>query len=282
MGKKNDLDQAVGRAILYIAENVEQQPSLLEVARHAGLSQHHFQRLFQRRVGVSPKRFLQFLTVEHAKQLLERSESVLETTYAVGLSGPGRLHDHFISLEAVTPGEYKSRGEGIEIRYGRCDSPFGQAFLATTSRGICRLAFPGEEVDAIDGEVEDLDRQWANASLRADPELAARLGRRIFTRPSNKTDRTQPLALLVRGTNFQVKVWRALLEIPPGMLQSYEQVGRAVGCERGARAVGQAVGSNPVSYLIPCHRVVRKAGALGGYGWGLARKRAMIAWESAS
>lgn len=263
--------QRIEKAIRFIEERSSDQPSLDEVAAEVGLSQFHFQRLFRRWAGISPKRFLQFVTVEHAKKLLESSNSVMETAFEVGLSGPARLHDHFVALEAVTPGEYKSGGEGIDIRYGVHESPFGSMFVAATERGICGLRFvDGESSEAV----KWLSEVWPGAELNEDRRGTADVASRIFE-PNG-----EPLALFVRGTNFQVSVWKALLEIPPGSLVAYEQLARAVGKPRASRAVGTALGANRIAYLIPCHRVIRSSGAMGGYAWGTARKRAMIGWES--
>ena len=268
----------VSRVIRYLVDHVDDQPGLADLAAHVGQSPAHLQRTFQRRVGVSPKRFLQYLTVDHAKALLDRAQDVLQTTFEVGLSGPGRLHDHFVSLEAVSPGEWKARGAGLQIRHGVADSPFGRVFLASTERGVCGLAFPRSAAERAQVEQEHL-RRWTGARLVPDDGHARNLARQVFP------DRVTPgssLSVLVRGTNFQVKVWRALLEIPAGSLCSYGQVTARVGATPGAaRAVGQAVGANPVAWLIPCHRVIRASGGLGGYRWGLGRKRALIAWETA-
>ncbi len=266
--------ERVARAVRYIAGSAADQPGLAEVAAHLEMSPYHLQRLFRRWAGVSPKRFLQCLTVEHAKALLADSVSVLDAALEVGLSGPARLHDHFVALEAVTPGEYKSAGDGLTIRWGVAETPFGAAFLARTDRGICRLAFPA--AGELAGERELLAARWPEASLVEDGVAARRCARRVFAARTP----AEPLHLAVRGTNFQVAVWRALLAIPPGCLVTYGELARALERPRSARAVGAAVGANPIAYLIPCHRVVRQAGALGGYRWGTTRKRALIAWES--
>lgn len=264
--------ERIERAIRYLESHASEQPGLDEVAAAAGLSPFHFQRLFRRWAGVSPKRFLQLLTVEHAKHLLAGSASVLDAAFEAGLSGPGRLHDHFVTLEAVSPGEYKHGGAGLEIRHGVHPSPFGLALVGETDRGVCALAFVdrGGEPAALDW----LRSSWPEARLAADPAATRATVRRIF-------ERRGPTPLLVSGTNFQVQVWRALLAIPPGRVCSYGRLARAVGRPGAARAVGAAVGANRISYLIPCHRVIRAVGALGGYRWGTRRKRAMLAWESA-
>ena len=272
---KSDYER-IAAAIQFIERNVLNQPDLAKIAAELGISPFHFQRLFQRWAGVSPKRFLQFLTVEYAKQLLEQSKSVLDTSYELGLSGPARLHDHFVSLEAVTPGEYKKQGAGLRIRYGVHSSPFGSMFLAVTERGVCWLSFPLD--GSVQVELVSLQRFWQGAEFSADEEGTGSVAKRIFTHREN---RDGPLTLLVKGTNFQINVWKALLRIPAGFLCSYDQVGHALGKPSASRAVGKALAVNPVGYLIPCHRVVRKLGTLGSYRWGNIRKRALIAWEAA-
>lgn len=269
----------VARAIGFLTERVHDQPELADVAKAVGLSAGRTQRLFKRWAGVSPKRFLEFLTVEHAKQLLDRSVSVLETSYETGLSGPGRLHDHFVKLEAVTPGEYKSGGGGLELVWGVHDSPFGPVFLAASERGISRLAFLGEKESAerVRSELESLARSWPGADLGREDASTGELVRRVFDPETN------PGEILVRvsGTNFQLAVWKALLSIPSGAVSTYQAVAEAAGNARALRAVGSAVGANPVAYLIPCHRVIRKSGAMGEYRWGSATKHALLAWEAA-
>lgn len=271
----SDYDR-IAQAIHFIEANYRRQPTLDEVAKSVYLSEFHFQRLFRRWVGISPKRFLQFLTIEHAKRRLDECRSVLDATYDAGLSSPGRLHDLFVALEAVTPGEYKRRGEGLRISYGFHDTPFGRALLATTERGLVALTFvdQGAEGDAID----ELRGRWSRADLDEDPRDTADLARRIFD-PTERDDR--PIPLLVQGTNHQVRVWEALLRVPPGALVSYEQLAAAAGKPGAVRAVAGAVAANPVAYVIPCHRVIRKLGAFGGYRWGMDRKKAIVAWEAA-
>ncbi len=264
--------ERVERAILYLDRHRSEQPALEEVAAEAGLSPFHFQRLFRRWAGTTPKRFLQALTVDHAKRLLRQSTSVLDATFEVGLSGPSRLHDHFVSLEAVTPGEFKSRGAGLRILHGVHPSPFGPMLLAATERGICSLSFVGGR--DVAAEVEALVRDWRGASLTEDGKATRALAERIFEGGGR-------LPLLVRGTNFQVQVWRALLSVPAGSLVTYGELARAVGRPRAPRAAAGAVAANRIAYVIPCHRVIRSLGEPGGYRWGPTRKRAMIARESA-
>jgi len=269
--------QRIEQALLFLQSNFHQQPTLGEVAARVGLSEYHFQRLFQRWVGISPKRFLQFLTKEYACHLLEKSITVLEAAYAAGLSGPGRLHDLLVSSEAVTPGEVRRRGEGLEIRYGMQPSPFGECLAAFTGRGICFLAFGGgEDQPALLGE---LQRRWPQAQLVEDAVGAADYVAKIF--PLAAPPRPIRLALHLQGTNFQLKVWEALMRIPPGKLVTYEDLAVHLGQPQAARAVSRAVAENPIAVLIPCHRVIRKLGVIGGYRWGPARKQALIGWEMA-
>ena len=274
-------------ALAYLSQHAGAQPALADVAEHVGLSEHHLQRVFTRWAGISPKRFLQFQTVESAKSLLRDSRSVLDTTYSTGLSSGGRLHDLFITLEAMTPGEFKSGGSGLTIATGFHDSPFGECLIAVTERGVCGLSF------VLDGEralaLAELRHRWPGATLVDDSRGTKLVAQQIFgawegmrwdpeTRATPVTP--TPLSVLVRGTNFQVRVWEALLRIPPGAVASYEDVASAVGRVGATRAVGSAIARNPVAYLIPCHRVIRKTGAFGNYHWGAARKVALLMRES--
>lgn len=274
----------IAAALAYVDEHFQDQPSLGDIAAHAGLSEFHFQRLFTRWVGISPKKFLQQLTLECAKQSLESSASVLDAAYDAGLSGPGRLHDLFITCEAVTPGEYKAKGQGMTIRYGFHPSPFGECLLLVTERGICGLAFTDPQRETRQEALEYLSRGWSNATLVEDAEATRPYVERIFAigGGSARTDGA-PLRVLLRGSDFQVKVWKALLTIPPGRLTTYEDIARRLGYTSNAsRAIGRANGSNLISWLVPCHRVIRKTGAIGGYRWGRERKLAMIGWEAAA
>ncbi|MBI2948959.1 MAG: methylated-DNA--[protein]-cysteine S-methyltransferase, partial [Verrucomicrobia bacterium] len=254
-----------------------EQPELADVARQVHLSEFHFQRLFSRWAGISPKRFLQFLTLHHAKKLLADSKPLLEASFDSGLSGPSRLHDLFVTIEGVTPGEFKGRGAGLEIRYGIHPTCFGDCLLATTPRGVCWLSFVTD--GAEERALTELRDHWAGATLSADPSASERVADRIFSRRPNPT-RTS-LNLLVAGTNWQIKVWEALLRIPPGAVTTYRQIAARLGRDTAARAVGNAVARNPIAYLIPCHRVIRQSGVIGDYRWGTDRKRAMLGWESA-
>ncbi|MDX1606565.1 MAG: methylated-DNA--[protein]-cysteine S-methyltransferase [Candidatus Competibacterales bacterium] len=265
----------IARAIRFLEQHRARQPTLAELAAALDLSPFHCQRLFRRWAGVSPKRFLQCLTVAHAKRLLHASRSVLDASLDSGLSGPGRLHDHFVALEAVTPGEYRSGGRGLTIAYGHHEGPFGQVLVAVTERGVCGLSFCDEDSSVA---LAELRRQWPAAELVHAPETTAATAARLFEQ-AGPDDR--PLSLLVRGSNFQVSVWRALLRIPPGTVRTYGDLADAVGRPGAARAVGQAVGANPVAWLIPCHRVIRASGAVDGYRWGTVRKKAMLARETA-
>ena len=245
------------------------------MARAADLSPHHFQRLFRRWAGISPKRFGQFLTLEYAKAQLESSASILDAAYDAGFSGPARLHDLFVTYEAMSPGAFKRRGDGVDIAWGVHPSPFGPCFVGMTERGICALGFGEGDAAAVRAEFA---RRWPAARFHEDRGGTAPVAGRIFgTHPADGT----PLRLAVAGTNFQLKVWEALLRIAPGRITSYQALAQALGRASAARAVGGAVAANPISYLIPCHRVIRRSGRFSHYEWGAARKRAMLAWEAA-
>jgi AraC family transcriptional regulator, regulatory protein of adaptative response / methylated-DNA-[protein]-cysteine methyltransferase len=280
----------VEAALNYLATHGDRQPTLADVAAHVGLSEHHLQRMFTRWAGISPKRFLQFQTVETAKTLLRDSRSVLDTTYSAGLSSGGRLHDLFITLEAMTPGEFKAGASGLVIRTGFHDSPFGECLIAITDRGVCGLSFVvNGDRDAARAEIE---ARWPGAMLIDDAEATGPVVDQVFAGwrrgtelPATETvDRSgvtpTPLSLLVRGTNFQVRVWEALLRIPPGAVATYEDIAAAIGHDGATRAVGTAIARNPVAYLIPCHRVIRKTGTFGSYHWGAERKVAMLLREN--
>ena len=265
------------RAIAYVREYHLNQPELADIARHVHLSEFHFQRLFSRWAGISPKRFLQFLTVEHAKQQLAASKALLDASLDSGLSGPGRLHDLFVTLEAVTPGEFKRHGAGVNISYGFHPTPFGECLLGVTPRGVCWLSFLYDQTRRA--ALAALREKWRGAILRQAPHEIAPVIEKIFI--SRSITRRPALNLLVLGTNWQIKVWSALLRIPPGAVVTYQGIARWLGAGSAARAVGNAVAGNVVAYLIPCHRVIRQTGLIGGYRWGVERKRAMLAWETA-
>jgi AraC family transcriptional regulator of adaptative response/methylated-DNA-[protein]-cysteine methyltransferase len=266
----------ISRAIEFIADHFREQPSLARIAAAAGVSEYHFARSFRRWAGISPKQLVQRLSVESAKQALDVDASVLQAALDAGLSGPGRLHDLFVSLEAVTPGEFKSRGRGIAIRHGSADTPFGPARIAVTDRGVAFLGF-ADDAGRVPGWKEFCSA-WPAAQWREDDESARAIADLIWGVAPAQGRR---LRLWVHGTNFQVQVWRALLERAAHATLSYADIAGGIGRPQAARAVGAAVGSNPVAWLIPCHHVLRANRALGGYRWGLDRKRAMLAWELA-
>lgn len=275
--EQSSLDyQRIEHAIRFLEENYERQPSLSEAAASVHLSEYHFQRLFQRWVGVSPKRFLQHLTKERAKQLLRGSKSLLDASYQSGLSGPGRLHDLFITWEAATPGQYKKRGEGMDINYGFHPTPFGQCLIAATDRGVCDLRFV--EDNDPQKSLQHLKACWPQANFQAVPGRTSTITQKVFSAfyQDNLTGR---LPVHVYGTNFQLKVWEALLRIPPGSVITYQDIAVQIGLPEGSRAVGNAVGHNPLPVLIPCHRVIRKDGNFGGYRFGSPRKKAILGWE---
>jgi AraC family transcriptional regulator of adaptative response/methylated-DNA-[protein]-cysteine methyltransferase len=260
------------RAIEFIESEFARQPRLAEIARHVGLSDFHFNRLFRRWTGLTPKQYLAEVTSRAASDALRDEPSVMDAAHAVGLSGGGRLHDLTVTLNAMTPGEIRAQGEGVTIRHGIADTPFGSAFLAETPRGLCRLAFiePGAERQ----ELRQLREQFAKANLVHDDARAQELVRIIWGQGR------ESLPLAVCGTNFQVQVWRALLELAPGATVTYSALARQLGKPEGARAVGNAVGANPIAWVIPCHRVLRAGGRLGGYRWGTARKQMIRRWEN--
>jgi AraC family transcriptional regulator of adaptative response/methylated-DNA-[protein]-cysteine methyltransferase len=263
----------IEKAILFLEKNFRSQPDLREIARSVNLSEYHFQRLFKRWAGISPKRFLQLLTAEYAKRVMHSGGSLLDVTDKTGLSSAGRLHDLFVNMEAVTPGEFRKRGEDVKIFYGVHPTPFGECFIAVTERGICNFAFLGPAGRKT--IVQTLMKQWRQADISEDPSRTRPYVERIF----NSRQLKSPLPLKLVGTNFQIKVWQALLKIPRGAIVSYGDIAGAIGKPAAVRAVANAVAHNPIAFLIPCHRVIRKTGALGGYRWGSARKKAMLAWE---
>lgn len=260
--------ERMAKAIAYLEEHQGENPSLAEVSQAVGLSSTHFQRVFQRWAGLSPKRYLQVLALQRAKLQL-RHRPLLEAAMETGLSSPGRLHDLFVTLDAVTPGEFKTMGRDLQIRYGMGQTPFGSCLVAFCERGITNMHFSdftNEEAQAT------LREDWPEADLISKPREAKKVLADMF-------DGGSEVRVFARGTNFQTQVWRALLRIPCGQITSYEDVAKAIGRPSAVRAVASAVGRNPIAFLIPCHRVLRKSGALGGYRWGLERKKAMLAWE---
>ena len=270
---------AIGAAIDYLVENYQDQPSLDDLAAAVGLSPFHFQRTFRHWAGISPKRFGQFLTVSHAKRLLDERSSLLDAAYEVGLSGPSRLHDLFVACEAMTPGEYKDGGRDLAIRWGVHDSPFGRLVIGETDKGVCWLSFVvGNDEEAF---ADELYLNWPGAELVRDDAGTAPSAEKAVIAALRETPPGEPLRLVLRGTNFQVKVWEALLRIPPGTLVSYQDVARAIGRPDALRAVGRAIGHNPISLIIPCHRVIQKSGVIHNYRWGTARKRLILGYEAA-
>lgn len=262
----------VTRTLAYLASHADARPSLEELARAAGLSAFHFQRLFRRWAGVSPARLLQYRTARRATAALRGGDTVLDAAYAAGLSGPGRLHDLLVAVDAVTPGNVRSAGAGLTIRHGHHATPFGGATVALTDRGICALGFDDDERGAT---LARLEHDWPAARLVRDQAATAAVVRRIF----GQARAGRPLTLHLRGTNFQLKVWEALLAIPDATTTTYGTLAGTIGHPSASRAVGSAVGDNPVAFLVPCHRVLRATGGLGGYRWGIERKRAMLTWE---
>ena len=268
----------VARALEYLDANQRAQPSAVQLARFLDVSEGFLQRTFRDWVGLTPKQYLQTLTVDSAKACLEASQSVMDSAYSSGLSGPGRLHDHFVTVEAMTPGEYRSLGEQLHISYGYAASPFGRSFVAFTERGICQLGFAGEPFGE-DG-LARLQANWPLAKLHHDDEAVSALMAPIWS--AWNTAQATKIRLLVKGSNFQIQVWRALLAIPQGSVVDYANVAQHIERPTAVRAVASAIGANPVACLIPCHRVIRKDGSLGGYRWGLPRKQMLLAREFSS
>jgi AraC family transcriptional regulator of adaptative response/methylated-DNA-[protein]-cysteine methyltransferase len=274
----NDYER-VATVIRFLDRHHTDQPDLNELAAAAGLSPFHFHRLFSAWAGITPKDFLQCLTLEHVKQFLRDGDNVFDAALNAGLSGPGRLHDLCVTLEAASPGEMKNGGAGMRIDYGFAETAFGEALIAETGRGICHLSFVQEQGrDAVRDLLAD---QWPHARLDRTDQRATELSNKIFVRPP-QNERRANLRAFVRGTPFQLRVWRALLNVPSGSLTTYGRLAEAIGQSQAARAVGSAVGANPISFVIPCHRVIRETGALGNYGGGRIRKRAILGWELAS
>jgi AraC family transcriptional regulator of adaptative response/methylated-DNA-[protein]-cysteine methyltransferase len=269
--------ERIEKALSYIEKNFLAQPSLAEIAESVHLSDYHFDRLFKRWAGTSPQRFLHFLTKEYAKKLLAQSKDVLVVTYAAGLSSPGRLHDLFVTYEAMTPGEVKNNGKGLGITYGFHPSPFGECMIAVTDRGICGLTFCSTSSHAH--ALNELKSKWREASITEDEDITRIYADEIFDPPQD--GKKTPLHLILRGTNFQIKVWEALLRIPAGNVVTYHDVARTLGEPGASRAVGTAIANNSIGYLIPCHRVIQKIGAFGEYRWGAQRKKAILGWEAA-
>ncbi len=273
---QNQTYQIIGETLAWLAENYQDQPSLDDVAARAGMSPHHFQRVFSAHVGVSPKKFLAKLAIDRAKESLAREDSVLDASFDAGLSGPGRLHDLFVTHEAMTPGQWKTEAAGMALQYGWHQSPFGDCLIIAADRGVCALGFAGFNHDTIQREATfaDLAGPFGEAHIELDQQATAPHAAAAFGRA------TENLHLVLKGTPFQLKIWEALLRIPPGAVTSYSGLAAHLGQPSAARAVASAVARNPVSWLIPCHRVLRAGGAISGYRWGPNRKRLMLAWEA--
>lgn len=268
-----DTYDRISDAITFIRQHHLEQPSLSTIAKHVNLSDYHFQRLFTQWAGISPKRFLQYLTLDYAKSRINQSQNLLALTAESGLSSPGRLHDLFVTLEAMSPGEYRAGGAGLNIRYGIHETPFGYCLIALTPRGICNIHF----LQSADKKtpLQQLQTDWHQAKITRDQAATDKVCHQIFS-----ASPSSPFTLHLKGTNFQIQVWQALLRIPFGELTTYQALATAIGKPTAARAIGNAVGRNPVAYLIPCHRVIRGSGEMGGYRWGCDRKAAMLGWEA--
>ncbi len=267
----------IEKAINFIENNFQSQPSLDEIADSVHLSKYHFNRLFKRWTGIGPVQFLQFVTLDHTKKKLARSKSLLDTSLESGLSGPSRLHDLFVTFDAMTPGDFKKQGTGLNIDYSFCTSPFGECLMAITKRGICHFGFvqKNNRSDALN----QLFETWPGAMFSENSKLIVPFLNQIFN--LNKTKDSRSFNLLIKGTNFQINVWKALLQIPSGNIVSYQDIAEYIGRPKAFRAVASAIAINPVAYLIPCHRVISKSGKIHQYRWGSSRKKAIVGWESA-
>lgn len=266
--------ERIEKAIGYISENFRQQPDLDEVARQVHLSPFHFQRLFKEWAGVTPKKFLQYISLEHAKQLLKQKQTLADASFDAGLSGTSRLHDLFITIEGMTPGEYKNEGEHLRIQYSFAETPFGDVLIASTTKGICHISFANDQAK----ELKLLEGLFSKATFVQKTDILQQNALQLFQK--DWSDLSQ-IKLHLKGTPFQVKVWEALLKIPLGSISTYAGIARDIESPGASRAVGSAIGSNPIAFLIPCHRVIRSTGVIGDYHWGSHRKTAMIGWEAA-
>lgn len=267
--------ERIEKAIHFINSQFRQQPTLDEMAAAVNLSPFHFQRMFSEWAGVSPKKFMQYISLEHAKELLNDQLSVSDTAHETGLSGPSRLHDLFVTIEGMTPGEFKNGGAALTINYSFAESPFGKIIVASTPKGVCYMAFEQDEGRAL----VDLVARFPNADYHQRTDALQQQALLIFQKDWQQLDQ---IKLHLAGTPFQLKVWESLLKIPMGALSTYGDIARRIGSPQSARAVGTAIGSNPVGFLIPCHRVIQRSGKVGGYMWGPSRKSAMIGWEAAA
>jgi len=270
--------QRIAKAIQFIEDNFKSQPTLDKIAESVHLSKYHFDRLFKRWAGISPIQFLQYMTLEYTKQRLIESKSLLETSLDAGLSGSSRLHDLFVTFDAMTPGDFKKQGAGLSISYGFCESPFGECLLATTRRGICYLGFVEEGKRTV--ILNQLFQTWSGSEFAENPTTICSIVKEIFRSDQQKS--SYPFNLLIKGTNFQINVWKALLNIPKGCVVSYQDIASYIGHPKAFRAVAGTIAINPVAFLIPCHRVIAKSGKIHRYRWGSARKKALIGWEAAN
>ncbi len=264
--------ETIAKAISFLDEHFTDQPTLKEIADYVGLSEFHFQRLFKRWAGITPKRFVQYLTAQYAGELLRQNNSVLNTSMDVGLSSTSRLHELFVNVHAMTPKEYRNFGENLTIRYGWHDTPFGYCLIGLTNRGVCWMSFSEDTSNA-----QVLHREWPLANLVKSNSDTSGIIESVFY--ENTAD-NKAISIVLKGTNLQIRVWEALLKIPFGEVVSYSDIAQNIQCPNAVRAVASAIGRNPIAYIVPCHRVIRLSGALGGYEWGLTRKKAMLAWES--
>lgn len=276
MGQQHLNYERVAQAIDFLGKNFRQQPDLAEVARQVHLSPEHFQRIFTEWAGVSPKKFMQFLTLDFLREKIYELPNLQAAADEAGLSAQSRVYDLFVNIEGVTPGAFREGGLGLQIHYGYHNTPFGLCFIAVADRGVCGLGFVDEDRKRTEFEV--FQQKWHFAELQHAPEKTQPVVQQIFSPDKNQLQR---LTVLAQGTNFQLKVWEALLRIPPGAVTTYSQIARSIGSPAAVRAVGSAVGSNPVGFLIPCHRVIQSTGKLGGYHWGEMRKSAIVGWEMA-
>lgn len=266
--------QRVAKAITYIKEHSTEQPQLEDIAKAVHLSPYHFHRMFKEWAGVTPKEFLQYISLKHAKKLLNKNQTIEEVTFHTGLSSSSRLHDLFVSIEGMTPGEFKKEGQALDIRYHFSESPFGDMLIASTGKGICNLSF----VKNRNKSIRELNDNWTNARITKGKDKHIRNLEEMITNDWQGLDK---IKLHIRGTDFQIRVWEALLKIPAGKLASYSDVAQAIDNPGASRAVGSALARNPIAYLIPCHRVIKKVGGIGEYRWGNTRKTALIGWEAA-
>ena len=277
-GQMADTLAPIAKAIDFLVAERDRQPGLDETAEFVGLSPQHFQRVFKKGAGVSPKRFLQYLAANDAKAALARGESIFDASLSAGLSGPSRLHDLFLVSEAMTPGAYRNKGDGLTIHYGAADGPFGRAIIGATEKGVCWLSFAG--VKSQDEQIQEMKNDWRAANFVCNDAHVAPIAAQAFAFAANQNC-DGPLRLHVKGTNFQLKVWEALLKIPAGSLVTYGDLANGIGKPKASRAVGAAVGANMISLLIPCHRVILASGVVHNYRWGADRKRAILALEQA-